>query len=340
MTGIAVIGAGMAAAPHARALRDLQEAGSLKVCGVWARDPERRAAFAERYSFAQYESFAAAAADPRADAALLLTPPNARIEFVEALAREGKHILMEKPVERTTDAAVRLVQLCEDARIKLGIVFQHRFREGSRRLASLIASGKLGELRLVQATVPWWREQDYYTEGRGSMERDGGGVLISQAIHTLDLMLSLAGPVESVQAIAGTTRFHQMECEDFAAGGLRFACKALGMVCATTASYPGASESLRFDFEHAAATLEAGTLTLNWRAGTAEEFGESSGTGGGADPMAFPHDWHRDLIADFADAVSKGREPAVTGGQALDVHRLIDAILESARTRKEVAVNG
>ena len=130
--------------------------------------------------------------------------------------RAGKQVLMEKPVERSVAAAERIVATCQTAGVKLGVIFQHRFRPASRQLAGLMADGALGALQAVHLSVPWWRPQAYYDEpGRGSFAQDGGGVLLTQAIHSLDLMLSLAGPVEAVSAIATTTGMHRMETEDF-----------------------------------------------------------------------------------------------------------------------------
>ena len=334
---LAVIGTGMAAAPHARALQDLS--GGIEVRGVFSRNAEKRRAFADEQGFPAADSIDALADDPEIDAALLITPPNQRTDLVRRFAEAGKHILMEKPVERTTEAAGEIVRVCEANGVRLGIVFQHRYREASRKLKSLVDDGALGEIGLVRAEVPWWREQSYYDEpGRGTYERDGGGVLISQAIHTLDLMLSLTGPVAEVQAVAATTRFHEMESEDFVAGGMRFASGVPGAVMATTASYPGEAESITLDCDRASAHLQSGTLTVSWRDGRTETFGETGGTGGGADPMAFPHGWHRDLIAAFAEAVRAGRDPVPSGRDALDVHRLIDALVASSRERRAVEI--
>ena len=335
--GLADIGTGMAAKPHALALKQLDD--RIRVTGVFSRTLETREAFAAQHGFAAVDSLEALAADPATTAVLLITPPNQRKDLVALFAGAGKHILMEKPVERTTAAALDIVETCERAGVKLGIVFQHRFRAASQTLAAMISEGVFGALHTVHASVPWWREQAYYDEpGRGTHARDGGGVLISQAIHTLDLMLSLAGPVAGVQAMAGTSGYHRMETEDFVAGGLIFANGALGSVMATTAAYPGEAEALVFGFEKAAARLQSGTLTIHWRDGRTESFGETATTGGGADPMAFPSDWHRDLIADFMDAVETGREPAVTGRAALAVHRLIDALIASSGQGRQMAV--
>lgn len=337
--GVGVVGTGMAAKPHALALRDLSD--RIAVRGVYSRTAERRAAFCAEHGFAEAASIEALADDPDVRAVIVITPPNQRAELVERFAKAGKHILMEKPVERTSEAARAIVETCEKAGVQLGIVFQHRFRQASQVLARLVSSGDLGAIGLARASVPWWREQSYYDEpGRGTYERDGGGVLISQAIHTLDLMLSITGPVAEVQAVAGTTPFHAMEAEDFVAGGLRFENGAMGSVMATVSAFPGEAESITLDCEKGAAHLQSGTLTINWRDGRTETFGEAAeGTGGGADPMAFPFDWHRDLIADFVDAVRAGRPPAVTGRDALKVHDLIDALVASSRERRAVEIN-
>ncbi len=329
--GFAVIGTGMAAKPHALALKQLED--RVRVTGVYSRTAEKREAFAARYGFPAFDSLDAIASDPHSHAVLLITPPNQRHDLVERFAAAGKHILMEKPVERTTEAALHLVETCERAGVRLGIVFQHRFRAASQKLATMIADDVFGALHVVTVTVPWWREQAYYDEpGRGTFARDGGGVLISQAIHTLDLMLALTGPVATVQAIARTTGYHTMEAEDFVAAGMVFANGAVGSLMATTAAFPGDAEAIVLGFAKASVRLQSGTLTVSWRDGRTETFGETATTGGGADPMAFPSDWHRDLIADFMDAVETGREPAVTGRTALAVHRLIDALIASSQS--------
>ncbi|KQT44310.1 hypothetical protein ASG47_17310 [Devosia sp. Leaf420] len=336
--GLGVVGAGMAAKPHAQALDALRD--SIEVRGVWRRDTPALQQFCATYDFPAAESYEAMLADPEIDAILILTPPNAREELVEAAAKAGKHILMEKPVERTTEAAARIVAICEKSGVTLGIIFQHRFRAASKALAAKVASDELGALFSAHLVVPWWRPQvGYYDKpGRGTFAQDGGGVLITQAIHSLDLMLSLTGPAKAVTALAATTGFHQMETEDFVAGGIEFANGAVGALMATTANFPGGAESLVLNFEKASATLTGGNLTLRWFDGREEVVGEASSSGGGADPMAFPFDWHMDQIAEFADAVQSGRQPVSTGATALRVHRLIDALIASSRGGKRVTL--
>jgi len=337
--GLAIVGLGMVARTHVNALRDLSD--KIEIIGVYARDPAKRQAFAEAHDLPVATSVDDLARNDEVDAALVLTPPNARMEITEAFAGAGKHILMEKPVERTTAAATALVEMCENAGVVLGIVLQHRFRDGACKLREMMAAGDLGKLVIAQVAIPWWRPQAYYDEpGRGTLARDGGGVLISQAIHTLDLMLSITGVAREVQGVAGTTRLHRMETEDFAAAGIRFANGAIGSFSATTALFPGETETLRFGFEKASVRLEGNLLFVDWYDGRSESFGEETGTGGGADPMAFPHDWHREVIADFHRCATEGGTPAISGREALNVHRLIEAVLASSAEGRAVTIGG
>jgi predicted dehydrogenase len=340
---VALIGLGMVADTHLRAIADLSD--KLVLRGICARSQQTMAGFSQQvkglcgHEPICYQSVDAIADDGAIDFAIVLTPPNARQGIVRTLAAAGKHILMEKPVERDSAAALEIIETCEANKIRLGIVFQHRVREASLKLLELIQGPSLGKLGLVEVVVPWWRDQSYYDEpGRGTYERDGGGVLISQAIHTLDLLISLVGDVDEVQAMARTTRFHNMESEDYVTAGMDFSCGATGSLVASTASFPGEAESIVLHFDNAVVALKSGILTLNWRNGRTEAFGADATTGGGADPMAFTHAWHQGVIEDFADAIIQNRAPLVPGREALKVHALIDALIRSSQTKSAVRV--
>lgn len=331
----ALIGTGMVARTHLLALRD---APGVALDAVVARSRESAARFA---ALAEEETghlprvlpdADAVAADDSIDLAVLVTPPDARLSLIAPLAKAGKPILLEKPIGRDLAEAVEIVELCEDHGSPLGIFFQHRAREASRACKTLIASGKLGALGLVEISVPWWREQSYYdAPGRGTYARDGGGVLISQAIHTIDLALWLAGPVSEVTAMTATTRFHQMEAEDVAAAGLSFANGATGWLTASTASFPGGAESIVMHFDQGSVRLAEGVLQVHWRDGRSETQGAAAGTGGGADPMAFTHGWHQSVLEDFLDTLDTGSPLLASGRDSLAAHAVIDAIVASAR---------
>lgn len=336
--GIGIVGAGMALRPHALSLEELKD--RVDVRGIYSRSAERREAAAQSFNFPVAESLEQLLDDPKVDAIFVLTPPNARLELVKKIAKAGKHIFMEKPVERSTKAAQQIVDICDKAGVKLGITFQHRFRKGSLALRDMIASGSLGPLIAAHLVVPWWRPQEYYEEpGRGTFEQDGGGVLLTQAVHSMDLLLSFTGPVGAVQAMAGTTSAHSMETEDFVGAGWEFANGALGGLIATTAYPPGMEESMTLAFSEATAVLAGGKLDVKYKDGRQRLIAEKSeGTGGGADRMAFPFGWHCAQIAEFIDAVQEGREPYSNGHSALHVHRLIDALLLSSSEGRRISV--
>ncbi len=338
MTGVALIGLGMVSATYAAALRDLMP--DMRLTGVLSARAETGQLWVAKHAGLTdrvYADVHQIATDPAVDFAIITTPPNARADLVAPLAAAGKAILMEKPVERSLAGATHLVDLCEKAGVPLGIVLQHRARPVVAALRARL--GDFGALRAAEVAVPWWRPQAYYdVPGRGSYGRDGGGVLISQAIHTMDLMLSLTGPVTDVQAMCATTEFHHMEAEDFVTAGLRFANGAVGSFFASTASFPGRGETITLHFAKASVRLESNVLSVDWQDGRSECLGQAATSGAGADPMAFTHDWHRSVIADFAQALAKGRAPMVTGRKALEVHRLIAAIEQSGRAGARVSL--
>ena len=192
----------------------------------------------------------------------------------------------------------------------------------------------MGEIVHVEIRVPWWRDQAYYdAPGRGSYARDGGGVMINQAIHTLDLALWLVGPVNDVQALMRTSPLHRMQAEDIAAGLLTFVCAASGVLSATTAAYPGGAESIAITTTRAQARLVGNALCIDWIDGHHEALAQSTkGTGGGADPMGFTHGWHQSVIEDFANTVRLGTQPIAAAEDALHVHAVIDAMEKAAQS--------
>ena len=336
-TRVAVIGLGMAVTPHAQSLRDL--ADRVEVAAAYSPTPDRRTGFAKRFDFPVTGDLDAIVGDSSIDAALILTPPRTHLPLVERFAAAGKHILLEKPLEADTARAEAVVERCERAGVQLGVVLQHRFRPAARTLAARIRERALGDTAIASVHVPWWRPQTYYDEpGRGTLARDGGGVLLTQAIHTLDFFLSLTPRLAEVAAFAGTTTLHRMETEDVACAALRFGNGALGTLGATTASYPGFAERIEIVGTRATAVLTAGKLDVHFHNGRHESVGEEATLGGGADPMAFTNDAHRALLDEFLTALVERRAPVNDGRAALLVHDLIDAVLASARTHAPVTV--
>jgi predicted dehydrogenase len=321
-----------------KSLADLAE--RVEIAAAFSPTEARRRDFAARWRVPVTESAEAIWSDAAIDAVLVLTPPSTHLDLVEQAAAARKHVLLEKPVEITTARATRLVEAAERAGVTLGIVLQQRFRPVSLALAGMVAEGRLGQLVGASAWLANWRPQSYYDQpGRGTRARDGGGVLLTQGIHTLDLLIALAGmPVEAV-AYATTTPVHRMETEDLVAGAVRFEDGAIGAISATTTAYPGYPDAIELIGTKGAARIESTALSVHFHDGS--EFRQDDGVlggGAGADPMAFPHHHHRAVIADFLDSLDSGREPKVSGREALKVHRLIDALLRSAETGRRERV--
>ena len=319
---LAIVGLGMAVTPHAKSLVDLKD--RVEVAYAFSPSRERRAAFASRFGFPLADNLESVLADRSVDAVMVLTPPNTHLELVERCAKAGKHVLLEKPLEVSTARAEKLVAAMTG--LKLGVVLQHRFRPAVEKMRSV----DLGQIVSASCLIPVWRPQKgYYDQpGRGTKARDGGGVLLTQGIHTLDVFLSLTPGVAEVKTFWTTTTAHQMETEDLVAAALRFENGALGVLHATTAAYPGYPERIELIGTEGTALLEGTSLRVRALNGRDLDFATDGGGGGtGADPMAFPHDWHRSVLADFLDALDEDREPRASGTQALKVHRLIDRLL-------------
>ncbi len=326
----AMIGLGMVSGTYAQAILN---SADVTLDLIYARTTDSRDAFIQQWpdlgARTTQDVDEIIASD--ADFVIVTTPPNARLDIVERLARAGKPILIEKPVERNLQNARDLVDICAQHDVRFGIMLQHRVRPVVDQLRLLIAD--LGDIHLVEVSVPWWRDQSYYdAPGRGTYARDGGGVMISQAIHTLDLMLSLTGPVVTVSTLTATSKSHQMEAEDFVSAGLRFVSGAVGHLFATTSAYPGRGETITLHCAKGSVTLNAGTLQIHWRDGRAQMIGQAATSGAGADPMAFTSDWHQWMIEDFARSLAENRPCLVTGEEALKVHALIDALERSSKS--------
>ncbi|HYF85919.1 Gfo/Idh/MocA family oxidoreductase [Azospirillum sp.] len=336
---IGVIGLGMASAPHAQSLIDLRD--RVEVAGCFSPSAERRAAFAARHGLPTVDRVETLLEDPTLSAVLLLTPPDSHAELVARCAAAGKHVLLEKPLDATPEGARAVVSAMEEAGLTLGVVLQHRFRASVERLAGLMRDGTLGRPLSAAVSVRWWRDAAYYAQpGRGMKARDGGGVLLTQAIHTLDAFVGLLGLPERVAGFAATSVLRRMDTEDVVAAALRYGNGMLATIDATTAAYPGYPERIEIAGTGGSAVLSGDRLEVQLVGGERILAGQDGATlGGGADPMAFSHQHHRAVLSDFLDALDEGRRPRVDGREALKVHRLIDAILDAAAggTTVEVA---
>ncbi|MBS0245377.1 MAG: Gfo/Idh/MocA family oxidoreductase [Proteobacteria bacterium] len=334
---VGIIGLGMALKPHLQSLEELSDRVDVAAC--FTPSAERRKAFAAASRHPVVDGLDGILGDMSIDVVFILTPPMSHLDLVEQCAAAGKHVLLEKPIDFTSDRGGKQVAAMDKADKKFAIMLQHRFRDASRKLRAAMKSGELGELISASASIRWWRTPEYFAQpGRGMKARDGGGVLITQAIHTLDLFQSLTGAIARVTAFAKTSPLRAIDTEDIAAAAVEFGNGAIGTIDATTVSYPGFPEKLELACAKATAVLNAETLDIYYKDGRHVRHEGAASKSGGADPMAFPNDAHKALIVDFLDAIDDNREPEVSGAESLKVMQLIEAMLASAGEGKPVRI--
>lgn len=327
---VAMIGLGMAAGHHARALIDL--ADDVECVAAYSRTAARREAFSARYAIPVTDDLDAIFADPAIDAVLILTPPASHLELVRRAVARGKHILLEKPLEVSWDRSEAIVNVARHAGVTLGVVLQNRFRPAALALELIVRTGRLGQLLEASAAIRNWRPQSYYdVEGRGTRARDGGGVLLTQGIHTIDLLLSYAGAPKEVFSFVRTTPIHRMETEDLVTAAFSFENGAIGTLNATTCAYPGLPDRIELIGTEGTAVLSGDTLEAAFLDGSTASFGGEKTIGAGADPMAFGHDMHRALIGNFLASVRGEETLRVSGEDVLAAHRFIEKILAAGR---------
>ncbi|MBW6420992.1 Gfo/Idh/MocA family oxidoreductase [Rhizobium sp. XQZ8] len=329
---VAMIGLGMAAGHHARSLLDLSD--RVECVAAFSQTAARREAFAAQFpAIPTSGDLDAIFADKSIEAVLILTPPSSHLELVQRAAAAGKHILLEKPLDISWERSEAIATAAKDAGVLLGMVLQNRFRAAALKLDEIVKSGRLGELVEASAAIRNWRPQSYYdVEGRGTMARDGGGVLLTQGIHTIDLLLSYAGTPKDVSSFVRTSPIHRMETEDLVAACFSFENGAIGTLNATTSAYPGLPERVELLGTKGSAVIIGDRLDAAFMDGTTETVSnENTGSGAGADPMAFGHSNHRALIANFIDAVQNKAPLRVDGDDALKAHRFIGEILKASR---------
>jgi predicted dehydrogenase len=268
------------------------------------------------------------------------------MEPAVAAAKAGKHVIVEKPLEITLKRCDAIIDACKKNKVKLTAIYPSRFHDSSREMKKAVEAKRLGKLTIGDAYVKWFRTQAYYDGGkwRGTWELDGGGALMNQAIHSVDLLTWLMGPVVEIRAQWGTLAHERIAVEDTAVATLRFANGALGVIEATTAAYPGYLKRIELHGSEGSACMEEEDL-VKWDfakptkadAKIIESMQSKKSTGGGAgDPTAIGHHGHALQFQDMVDAIKKNREPAVNGPEGRRSVEIILAIYKAAETGKPV----
>jgi UDP-N-acetyl-2-amino-2-deoxyglucuronate dehydrogenase len=333
---------------HVRALMEIPAA---RVAALVSRNPANGHKLIEETGIPAcpvFPTVAEALKAPGVDAVVITTPSGAHLEPAVAAAAAGKHVVVEKPLEITGPRCQQIIDACAKHRVQLCTIFPSRFGDANAALHAAVRAGRFGRLTLGETTCKWWRTQQYYDEGgwKGTQALDGGGALMNQAIHNVDLLLWMMGNATHVSGFTATLAHERIEVEDTAVAVIRFEGGALGVIQATTSVHPGYPKTIAVHGDRGSAVIEQDDV-LRWDfspeteadRGVKERFARKVGaSGGSADPKAISHEGHRRQLADFVDAIRAGRPPAVDGREGKKAVDLICAIYESNRTGRAVAL--
>jgi UDP-N-acetyl-2-amino-2-deoxyglucuronate dehydrogenase len=337
--GFGLVGCGLIGKVQAEAIESIAGARLLAVCG---RDEVRAAEFAARYKITAYTDYDKFLEHPGLRIVTICTPNGTHAQLGINAARAGKHVLVEKPIEIDLDRADRLIQACDSAGVKLGVIFQSRFLAEAQKFKRAIDEGKLGRLIIGDAYVKWYRAPEYYAPGswHGTQGLDGGGALINQAIHTVDLLRWMMGSVDTVFAMKAALRYPQIEGEDTLVASLRFRNGALGVIEAATSAKPGFKRRLEISGERGTIILD-GDAIGSWAIDgeVAEESEAEQLTDGSANPAAISNEGHRRQIEDMMIAVIEDRSPMIDGREGRKSLELVRAIYQSANTGVAVRID-
>ena len=346
--GFAIVGCGMIARFHARALAEVPDA---RLVALVSRSEASARAMTGQLGLdcAIATHLDAVLARPDVQAVIVTTPSGAHLGPALAAARAGKHVVVEKPLEITTARCDQIIDACDRHGVKLCTIFPSRFGDANQALKSAVEAGRFGRLTLGETTCKWWRPQSYYDEGgwKGTKALDGGGALMNQAIHNVDLLLWMMGPVTHVSGFTATLAHERIEVEDTAVACLRFANGALGVIQATTSVHPGLPKTIAVHGDKGTVVIEQDDV-LRWELTPEapedrvirEHFAEKTGaSGGSSNPAAISHIGHARQLADFVRAIQSNTAPLVDGREGRKAVAVIEAIYQSAINGQQAAVS-
>ena len=334
MTHVGILGGGNISETHARAARELE---GVEVVAVHGQNREKAERLAAAYGGKVYEDLDAFLAHRPMEVVLVGSPSGLHAEHGIAAARRGLHVLVEKPLDVNVERADALVEACERAGVKLGVYFQDRAAPDVRRLKSLVESGALGRLLLASGRVKWYRPPEYYRDSRwrGTWALDGGGALMNQGVHTLDLLLWLLGDVKSVYAKAFTA-LHDIEVEDTVVATLEFESGVVGTLEAATSVYPGYPRRVELTGTEGTVILEHDKLVAadlrTPREGLVVAAQAAGGNPAASSPVVSDVSGHREILSDFLRAIETGGTPICDGREGRRSVELARAVYESSRT--------
>lgn len=344
--GFAIVGTGLISMTHYEQISAIKGA---KVVAVYSRKEDKAKSLAEKAGADWYTDYHEMLKRKDIDIVSIITPSGTHANMAIKAARAGKHVIVEKPMDITIEKAQQMIDVCREHNVKLSVISQHRFDSSTVKIKADIDSGQFGKMVLGQAAVNWYRPQSYYdsSKWRGTWEMNGGGVLINQAIHTIDLFQHFMGDVESVYAHTAILAHERIEVEDVAVATVKFKNGSLGTIVGTTAAYPGLSSRLEIIGIKGTAVIENDELTKYYlqtgkdeavNLAEMDEHGTAELDHASVDPSALDGTSHRLQFIDMMKAIQEDREPHVNGEEGIKPLKIILAIYQSSRTGMPVQI--
>lgn len=338
----AIVGCGVISPTHARSIHELPDACLTAVCDIV---PEKAQALAGVYPAEVYTDVGEMLRHADIDVVDVTTPSGTHADIGIAAARAGKHVLVEKPMDITLERADALIAACRETGVKLGVISQHRFDPAVMALRAAVQEGRLGRLNFGGSHTKWFRSQEYYDSGdwRGTWALDGGGALINQSIHYVDLLQYMLGPIDELSAYTGTLAHTRIEVEDVAVAALKFRSGALGLLEGSTSAYPGYCARLDVYGSEGSVIIENDQIIAwNMRSGESCPVQAETAGGfiGGSSSKDIWHYAHRSQIAEMIAAIREDRKPMVDGEEGRKPLEIVLAVYESARTGRPVRLGG
>lgn len=332
---IGIVGIGNISGVHAQAI---QASEKLELVSVFSSSKEKSNSFAEEYKINGYTNWEYFIYDTNLDAVSICTPNGTHLDFGEKAALAKKHVIIEKPIEVTLDRARKLITICKDNGVHLAIIYQNRFTDKISEIKRMIDNHEIGDIFMADAYVKWYRSQDYYDSGawRGTHALDGGGVLINQAIHTIDLLQWLVGDVETIFGQTGTFT-NVMEGEDNAVASLRFKNGAIGVIQASTSIQPAQSRRLEIHGKKGSILIDGDDIDIFIDGEKAKQKNkidkEKKESSGSSSPLGgFSIVSHQNQFESISEAIQNNKNPPVTGKESMKSLAIVLAIYESSRT--------
>lgn len=342
-----VVGLGNIASTHAQVINGHDSAMVSAAC---SRSEENRKQFGSEFDLALYSDYSEMLTHDKLEAVTICTPSGSHLNYAQKAAEAGKHVVIEKPIEITVQRGKEIIECCKQNGVKLAVIYQNRFSDGAIEMKQELNNDKIGSIVMAGASVKWYRDQDYYARSswRGTLNLDGGGAVINQAIHTLDLLIWMLGDVESVSAFKATLTHSGIEAEDNAVAILKFRSGALALFEASTSIVPAQPRRIEINGTKGTVILEddrflridsgsGGNLLGEGSGGSAGSEGSGAGA---ADPMAglgILH--HSRQYESIIDAILNDKDPVVSGEESLTSLAVVEAIYQAADTGRVVMMN-